>query len=130
MVNITLYALNSSSSVVTSYTATVVSSLTYDNEILLTSMPITGSEYPYLMNLGGAQSKINIDFDVFSTADVNTIFTYFQDATMTYHYQMDLSAWGLGTVTGLISGLDIKQVAGEPVHWSVSIVMQLGNVIV
>ncbi|MEM4104679.1 MAG: hypothetical protein QXF80_06775 [Thermoplasmatales archaeon] len=126
MTGITLTAVSGTVTVST-ITLNNVTNLTLDKEINLTVMPIPTMNQPIILNYGGASIKLSITADLFSSADVNTLYSYFMDASGSIQVNIDLSLWAMGTVSGYCNSGNIQMVAGEPNHWTASLVYMIGQ---
>ncbi len=110
----------------TSYTPPADTKVEYSNQIQLTQLPIPTLQLPYLLNFGGAEPQIVISFKTTTQADIATLLNYFQDATSTISYTVDLSVeWGK-TFTGFAYSLSITQEPGQGNVWSVRITIYIG----
>ena len=127
-----------------SYTPPMGTTVTLDKQIQLTQLPIPMLDLPILLNFGGAQPTLTIQFVTNVQADIALLMQQFSSASETQGYSIDLTAeWGSGivwatngsgtpTTTGVVNGyiyeFSIKQAAGEGQKWDVTLTFYLGMV--
>jgi hypothetical protein len=123
--------------------------MSFSDEIPLTTMPIPTIEFPLILNLGGANLRLTVDWKTITVDDVAALMQFFSSANPSATFAINLTAqWGSGisgannsisnrytfsttsttdmVINGVISSLSIKEEPGQ-IMWSCSIAMMIGE---
>ncbi len=123
--------------------------ISFRNTIPLTTMPIPTIDFPLILNLGGANIELSVQWKTISVNDVAALMQFFSSANPSANYALNITAqWGSsingandsisnrysfnGVTTtdmilnGVVAGLDIKEQPGQ-ILWECSLRVMIGE---
>ena len=127
--------------------------ISFRNTIPLTTMPIPTIDFPLILNLGGANIELSVQWKTISVNDVAALMQFFSSANPSANYAINITAqWGssiANTVTnannlisdrysfknvtttdmilnGVVADLDIKEQPGQ-ILWECSLRIMIGE---